>query len=1116
MFKGIIGKQCRSNLCYAAAFLLCLSAAAVFLSLVARAADKSIRNDLLVETRMVAGSINLSHILALSGTEQDLSSPHYLRLKEQLGRVRTANKNCRFIYLMGRNPEGSIFFYADSEPAGSEDESPAGQIFTEASPQIHRVFLAKQEAVIGPVEDRWGTWVSAFVPLFDDQSGKLTAVLGMDIDAKRWKRIIARQSALPAGSLFILLLSLIFSVVILRIKERVRVSESKYRQLFEENNDAIFIADPVTRRLVDCNKKAETITGRTRKELLSMHADQLHPEDKIAETMEAFKKQASGLLRAVDSEILTKDAKRINVSINATILEIEGVPYVMGVFRDLTERKQAEESLRQSEERYRGMVDNIGIGVALISPEMEILSLNNQMKKWFPHIDLKDRHICYRAFNRPPREETCSYCPTVKTLKDGLVHEDVTETPVGDQIINYRIVSSPVKDQAGKVIMAIEMVEDITARKRAEQALKERELLLSKVGDIAKIGGWEMDIVTGKATWTKGTYDIVEIEYDKPVPGLHEHAGYYLPEYRGMVEKKMSELIETRQPMMFEAALKSAKGRIKWCQAIGEVVELGGRVVKLRGTFQDITERKDAEKALMVSEEKFRALFEHSQDGVLLIHPQQGVVDCNASAVRIFALSGKEELIGRHLAADFSPDMQPGSIPSGVLRDKHIEEVRQKGFSTFEWVYKRKDGNTFTAEVIMSTVAYGGESILQAVLRDISERKRVDEALRYSEAQLSNALKIAHLGPWELDIEKNLFTFNDAFYALFRTSAEEMGGYLMTPAEYARRFLYPEDVSLVVTETQKALEATDPNFSRQFEHRIIYADGDTGYITVRFFIVKDEQGKTIKTYGVNQDITERKRAEEEIKRAYQELKATQAQLIQSNKMSALGQLAGGLAHELNNPLTGVLNNVQLIKMEAGERKDFSLDDFKELMDAVENSALRCKNITQSLLEFTHAAKGEFQEQSLNELVKKTIALVAQELKLSNVIFREDLQPGLPSVKGDSQLLQQVLYGLIANAHWAIMKKEGEEGVITVKTRHDPLGKTVHVSVSDTGIGIPEENLPRLFTPFFTTKDVGEGTGLGLALFYNIIKTHGGDITVESREGAGATFTVSLPCCDPEG
>jgi two-component system, NtrC family, sensor kinase len=242
-----------------------------------------------------------------------------------------------------------------------------------------------------------------------------------------------------------------------------------------------------------------------------------------------------------------------------------------------------------------------------------------------------------------------------------------------------------------------------------------------------------------------------------------------------------------------------------------------------------------------------------------------------------------------------------------------------------------------------------------------------------------------------------------------------------------------------------------------------------------------------------------------------ELRDIQDQLIQAGKMSALGQLAGGVAHELNNPLTGVLNNIQLIQMEAEAKKEFNPDDFKELLGIIESSALRCKGITQALLDFSHASKGKFSSVSLNEVADKTVELVVQELRLQNVSFKKELQPDLPLIQGDFQLLQQVVFGLINNAQWAIKKKSPEGGTITIGSRHDPAAKTVVLSVSDPGIGISEENVKKLFTPFFTTKEVGEGTGLGLALFYNIVKSMNGNIKVESKEGEGATFLIALPC-----
>ncbi|MEW6088117.1 MAG: LuxR C-terminal-related transcriptional regulator [bacterium] len=143
-------------------------------------------------------------------------------------------------------------------------------------------------------------------------------------------------------------------------------------------------------------------------------------------------------------------------------------------------KMKIEDDLRESEERFRSVVDNIGIGVSLIGPAMEILSMNKQMRKWFPDIDITKKPVCYRAFNKPPRKNICNYCPTCKTLKDGRVHESVTDTPAGGKIINYRIISSAIKNKEGKIIAAIEIVEDITKRKEVEDALRKSKEELHK------------------------------------------------------------------------------------------------------------------------------------------------------------------------------------------------------------------------------------------------------------------------------------------------------------------------------------------------------------------------------------------------------------------------------------------------------------------------------------------------------------------------------------------------------------------------------------------------------------------------------------------------------------
>jgi signal transduction histidine kinase len=258
------------------------------------------------------------------------------------------------------------------------------------------------------------------------------------------------------------------------------------------------------------------------------------------------------------------------------------------------------------------------------------------------------------------------------------------------------------------------------------------------------------------------------------------------------------------------------------------------------------------------------------------------------------------------------------------------------------------------------------------------------------------------------------------------------------------------------------------------------------------------------------EITERKKTEEELRNTYEQLKQTQLQLVQAAKMSAVGQLASGVAHEINNPLTGVLNNIQLLKTQLEQKKDVSPSELKEIIDIAEESASRCKTIVRTLLDYSRVSRGPFQFLSLNETIEKVFPLIDIELKKENILIQKEFQPDLPKILGDSQLLQQVIFDIIANARWAILQKSKEGGMIKIKTEASPDKNTVLIYISDSGIGITEANIRRIFEPFFSTKPPGEGTGLGLSIVYNIIRDHKGTIEVESQPNQGATFKISLP------
>jgi signal transduction histidine kinase len=319
-------------------------------------------------------------------------------------------------------------------------------------------------------------------------------------------------------------------------------------------------------------------------------------------------------------------------------------------------------------------------------------------------------------------------------------------------------------------------------------------------------------------------------------------------------------------------------------------------------------------------------------------------------------------------------------------------------------------------------------------------------------------------------------------------------------------------VSAVIKPITKLAEATD-QISR----------GD--FSTVVNIDRNDEIGRLAETFNrmtstlkqSREEIEQYNRTlEEKIIERTQQLEEAQSQLIQSEKMSAIGQLAAGVAHELNNPLGGILGYAQFtlekLRKNAPEKTSVKeIESYIRYVTDIELQARRCKTIVQNLLRFSRSSRTvEFEDVNVNQALEQTLSFVEHQLRISQIELKVQLATELPTIQGNTGQLQQVFTNLIINA----MHASPQGSTITLTTRYCPalgqFGGTVEVSVADAGHGIARENLKKIFEPFFTTKEVGKGTGLGLSVSYGIVKEHGGEITVESEAGSGSTFTVIIP------
>jgi two-component system NtrC family sensor kinase len=252
-----------------------------------------------------------------------------------------------------------------------------------------------------------------------------------------------------------------------------------------------------------------------------------------------------------------------------------------------------------------------------------------------------------------------------------------------------------------------------------------------------------------------------------------------------------------------------------------------------------------------------------------------------------------------------------------------------------------------------------------------------------------------------------------------------------------------------------------------------------------------------------------KTLEQKVEERTRELKQTQAQLVQSGKLAAIGQLGAGVAHELNNPVGGILGYAQYL-LEKVRKPDFKAEDFKACekpLGYIEKEAQRCKTIVENLLKFSRRSPEKFATLNINQVIEDTLAILSHQLMMKKIEVKKGLASGLRAVEGNANQLQQVFTNIILNAQQA-MPHGGELSIIT-KGKDD----RVEVRLSDTGCGIPPENRDKIFDPFFTTKIDWKGTGLGLSVSYEIVQNHQGRIGVESQAGRGTTFIITLPVAD---
>jgi PAS domain S-box-containing protein len=532
-----------------------------------------------------------------------------------------------------------------------------------------------------------------------------------------------------------------------------------------------------------------------------------------------------------------------------------------------------------------------------------------------------------------------------------------------------------------------------------------------------------------------------------------------------------------------EIQLPTAQGEVKEAEVCIALARTPYGVRKGYAYLRDITEAKQMEREIKDSEEKLRTLFERVRHGLFVSSKEGKFLDCNQALLDMLHYPTKEEFLSIDIAKDLyvNPEDRK-TFQERMERDGYVKDM--------EVEFRKKDGEKITVLMTGHPIKDGkGRTVgYQGINLDISERKRIENELREANEFFMNLIESSVDGIIATDMKGNIIIFNKGAEILTGYTAEEIIGKTHITK------IYPEGIAKEVMIKLRSPEYGGVGKLVPTQFNVVNKAGEEIPIQLSAALIYDGAGEEIASVGIFTDLRPRLMMEKK-------LQETHLQLVSSEKMASLGKLAAGIAHEINNPLGGILIYSSLMI------EDLPQDDPKRGdLSRIVQEAGRCKEIVKSLLEFARQTEPKMEPTDINRAITEGLFFLENQALFHNVRIIKKLDPVLPFVKGNASQLKQVFMNIIVNAAEAIHGS----GTLTITTSPTPDRKFVLVEFTDTGEGIPEENLSRIFDPFFTTKDIGKGTGLGLATSYGIVEEHGGKIGVKSKVGEGTTFTIELP------
>ncbi len=719
-----------------------------------------------------------------------------------------------------------------------------------------------------------------------------------------------------------------------------------------------------------------------------------------------------------------------------------------------------EEDIKKFASIFDAMVD----AVYVVDGDLNVEYMNEVMIKSFGEgIGRK----CHQVLHH--EDDACPWCRAPEVFAGKSVR---WEQYIPSQDRTYDLIEFPLKTSDG-TISKVSMFRDITESKKVEEKIRASQEDYKRLFENVGVGVY---VSSKEGKFLNANQALLEmLGYESKEEFLNMDITSDLYPSPGD-RRKFQEMVEHHGKVTeYEVDLKRKDGtRVPVLLTSHVRYDQQGHILGYEGIILDESKRKQMEA-------DYKRLFENVGAGVYISSKEGKFLDANKALLDMLGYENKAEFLNIDITRDLY--LKPED------RRKFQELVERHGFVIdYDVDFKRKDG---TPLPILHTgrVRYDQQGRVlgyEGINVDQSQRKQMERELREAHDFLDNIIRSSPDAIMATDMKGNIILWNRGAEETLGYKADEVIGKMNISK------IYPEGMAKKLMKMMRSPEYGDVGKLRSFPMFYVRRDEEIIEGNLSAAIIYDAQGKEIASVGLLVDLKERLDME-------RQLRDTQEQLLQSEKLAAMGKLTSQIAHELNNPLYGIMNTLELLKTEVSPESKR-----RKILDMALSETVRLTDLLRKMLSFSKPDEEDKQVADVNTIIDEILLLVRKQLQENSIRISSSFSEDLEKVYASKNQLRQVFLNMFSNARDAMP----DGGTLSIKT----LAKDgrIHIEISDTGTGIREENLSRIFDTFFTTKDTVKDVGLGLSVCYGFIKEHGGDIRVSSTCGAGTTFTIILP------